>query len=273
MLDSVSTTSAAVSTSAGNSTSASGGVQSLERAFAVLEALADAGRPVGVSELSGTTGLSLATIHRLLRTLVELGYVRQEASRGYALGPGLIRLGERASAGLGAWSRPLLSEVAQELGESVNLAALEGDHVVYVAHVPSSRSMRMFTEVGSRRPVHSTGVGKAMLADLPADEARALVEAAGMLAATEHTITDPADLAAELHRVAERGYALDEEEQELGVRCVAVSASGAGPAMAVSVSGPTSRMTDDLVARAVPLLQRTVTAISRELTGRRGETA
>ncbi|MXG89268.1 helix-turn-helix domain-containing protein [Nocardioides sp. YIM 123512] len=250
-----------------------GRVQSLERAFVLLEALAEADRPLGVTELTGPTGLSLGTVHRLLRTLVDLGYVRQEASRGYALGPGFIRLGERASAGLGAWCRPLLAEAAQELGESVNLAALEGDHVVYVAHVPSSRSMRMFTEVGSRRPVHSTGVGKAMLADLPAAEALALAAADGMPPATEHTITDPDTLAAELRRVAERGYALDEEEQELGVRCVALAVPGPGPRLAVSVSGPTARMTDDLVARAVPLLQRTVTAISRELTGRRGETA
>jgi IclR family transcriptional regulator, acetate operon repressor len=246
-----------------------GGVQSVERSFALLEALAGAGRPLGVSDLAAASGLSLGTIHRLLQTLVGLGYVRQEPSRTYALGAGLIRLADGAASGLGAWARPLLAEVAAELGESVNLAALEGDHVVYVAHVPSTRSMRMFTEVGSRVPLHSTGVGKAMLATLERDDAAALVARAGMPAATEHTLTRWPALAAELDAVALRGHAMDEEEQEHGVRCVAVACPGAGPRLAVSVSGPTARMDDALVARAVELLQGVASAIAEETGGPR----
>lgn len=244
-----------------------GGVQSVERAFALLEALARHGQPVGVSELAAERGLSLGTIHRLLRTLVNLGYVRQEPSRTYALGPGFIRLGDRATAGLAAWSRPLLEGVVAELGESVNLAALEGDRVVYIAHVPSPQSMRMFTEVGSRVPAHSTGVGKAMLAGLDPEDVRSLVARTGLPAATEYTITDPDRLAAELELIASQGYALDEQEQELGVRCVAVGLPGDGPRLAVSTSGPTSRMTDDVVHRAVHLLRGVALAIANEMKG------
>ena len=242
-----------------------GSVQSVERTFTLLEALASSERPLGVSQLAAESHLSLGTIHRLLRTLVDLGYVRQEPSRTYSLGPGLIRLGERAASGLAAWSRPLLEGLARELGESVNLATLEGDRVVYVAHVPGPGSMRMFTEVGSRVASHSTGVGKAMLAQLPPQEVRALIARTGLDAATKHTITDVERLAGALKQISAQGYALDEEEQELGVRCVAVAVPGAVPPLAVSTSGPTARMTEQLLARAIPLLQQVAGAIADEM--------
>lgn len=243
----------------------SGGVQSVDRTFGLLEALADSDHPLGVSELAGGSGLPFATVHRLLRTLVDLGYVRQDASHTYSLGSGLVRLGRRAANGLAARSRPLLEETATELGESVNLATLEGDRVVYLVHVPGSRSMRMFTEVGSRVAAHSTGVGKAMLAQLPADVTQALLHRTGMPPATEFTITDPGDFVAALRTISRQGYAVDEQEQELGVRCVAVAVAGATPPLAVSVSGPTVRMTTDLLARAVPCLRRAADAITEEM--------
>lgn len=245
-------------------TTRAGGVQSVERAFELLQVLAARGRPMGVTDLAGVSGLSPGTIHRLLRTLVDLGYVRQDGNRTYALGHALIRLGERATSGLAAWSRPLLEEVMADLGESVNLAALENDQVVYLAHVPSFQSMRTFTEVGSRVPAHSTGVGKAMLAQLGERAARSLLDRTGMPPATGCTITDPDAMAAELSAVARRGYAVDEEEQEVGVRCVAVPVLGAVPPLAVSVSGPRARVTDDLVARAVAPLQAAAAAIAAE---------
>jgi IclR family acetate operon transcriptional repressor len=247
------------------------GVQSVERAFQLVEALAAEARPMGVTDLARVSGLSLGTIHRLLRTLVDLGYVRQDQSRSYALGLAFVRLGERAASGLASWSRPLLEEVAREVGESVNLAALENDQVVYIAHVPSSRSMRTFTEVGSRVAAHSTGVGKAMLSQLDERDVRALLGRTGMPGPTAHTLTEPDKMTAALRQVVRHGFALDEQEQELGVRCVAVPVVGAVPPLAVSVSGPRSRMTDELVQRAVPLLQAVATAIADETTHPRGE--
>lgn len=240
------------------------GVQSVVRAFALLEVLASHDRPLGVTDLGAESGLSLGTIHRLLRTLVGLGYVRQDPSRGYALGPGFIKLGERAAHGLASWSRPLLEKLVRELDESVNLASLENDQAVYVAHVPSSRSMRTFTEVGSRVAVHSTGVGKAMLASMPEHQARALLGRTGMPASTVHTFTDPDALVRELRVISARGYALDEEEQETGVRCVAVPVPGARPPLAVSMSGPSARVTDVLVKRAIPLLEDVADVIAHQ---------
>ncbi|WP_039739286.1 IclR family transcriptional regulator [Saccharomonospora halophila] len=241
----------------------SGGVQSLERAFELLERIADAGGETSLSELATSSGLPMPTIHRLVRTLVSLGYVRQNTNRRYALGARLIRLGENASLQFGTWARPLLAELVEEVGETANLAVLERDEVVYVAQVPSSRhSMRMFTEVGRRLLPHGTGVGKAVLAHLPRDEARALLERTGMPAYTDHTYTDPDALLDHLAAVADRGYVLDESEQELGVRCIAVAIPGAPTPTAVSVSGPEGRLTDETVARIAPAVLHTATRLS-----------
>jgi IclR family acetate operon transcriptional repressor len=246
----------------------SGGVQSLERAFELLEAMADAGGVIGLSRLAQESGLAMPTIHRLVRTLVDLGYVRQEPSRQYALGPRLIRLGDSASRLLGTWSRPYLSRLVDALGESANLAMLDGDRVVYVAHVQSTRSMRMFTEVGRRVYPHCTAVGKALLAHLPPGDVHALLARTGMPAQTEHTITEPALLGEEIDRVRAQGYAIDDGEQEIGVHCVAVPVLGTSNRLAVSVSGPAPRMTPALVERAVPLLRQAAADLAAELTVR-----
>ena len=140
----------------------SGGVQSVERVFDLMEAIADAGGEISLSDLAAASSLPLPTIHRLLRTLVSLGYARQLPSRRYALGPRLIRLGERAGKQLGTLAGPVLEHLVRELGETSNLAMLDGDGAVYVAQRPSPHAMRMFTEVGRRVNLHNTGVGKAL---------------------------------------------------------------------------------------------------------------
>jgi IclR family acetate operon transcriptional repressor len=242
-----------------------GGVQSLNRAFALLEHMAAAGGDVALSELAARSGLPLPTIHRIVRTLVGSGYVRQLPSRRYALGPRLIGLGDAASRMLGEWARPHLSHLVDEVGETANMAMLDGDAVVYVAQVPSRHSMRMFTEVGRRVPVHCTGVGKALLAQLAPERVRTLLAGAGMPAQTPHTITDPDRLARELDRIRHQGYAVDDAEQELGVRCVAVAVPG-GPSMtALSVSGPESRVTWAAVERIAPLLREVAQALAGRL--------
>ncbi|GDY30627.1 IclR family transcriptional regulator [Gandjariella thermophila] len=242
----------------------SSGVQSLQRAFNLLERLADVGGEASLSELAAASGLPLPTIHRLIRTLVTLGYVRQNTNRRYALGARLIRLGETASRQFGTWARPLLAELVDEVGETANLAVLESDEVVYVAQVPSRHSMRMFTEVGRRVLPHGTGVGKAILSRLPVDDVRALLARTGMPAFTPNTITDPEELIRQLRRIAEQGYALDESEQELGVRCVAVPLDGGPTLAAVSVSGPQGRLTKQAVSRIVPVVRRIADQLSQQ---------
>jgi IclR family acetate operon transcriptional repressor len=236
-------------------------VQSLDRAFALLEQLADAGGSASISELAHRTDLPLPTIHRLVRSLVAGGYVRQLPSRRYALGPGLVRLGASAGRMLGDSATPHLQQLVAEIGESANMAVLDGDAVVYVAQVPSAHSVRMFTEVGRRVLPHRTGVGKALLSTLPDEQVRAILARTGMPAATDATITDPDTLLAELRVVRARGYAVDDGEQETGVRCVAVPVSPENLGLtanlgnaAISVSGPSSRVSTDRVAQIAPLL-------------------
>jgi len=178
--------------------------------------------PPSQAILAELSGLPLPTIHRLTRTLVGLGYVRQLPSRQYALGPKLIRLGESATRMIGAWSRPHLVDLVKATGETANMAMLDGTMAVYVAQVPSEHSMRMFTEVGRRVYPHSTGVGKALLSQLSDDDVRRIVTRTGMPAQTANTITDPDALVADLELIRRRGYAVDEGEQEVGVRCFAV---------------------------------------------------
>lgn len=242
-----------------------GGVQSLRRAFELLEHLADTGGEASLSELAATSGLPMPTIHRLIRTLVALGYVRQNTNRRYALGARLIRLGENASMQFGTWARPLLAGLVDEVGETANLAVLERDEVVYVAQVPSKHSMRMFTEVGRRVLPHGTGVGKAILSQLPPEEVRALLTRTGMPSYTEHTVTSPDELLRHLATIASQGYAVDESEQELGVRCVAAPLTGTPAPAAVSVSGPEGRLTKEAVSRIAPAVQRVAATLSAHL--------
>ncbi|MEU1944890.1 IclR family transcriptional regulator [Streptomyces sp. NPDC059474] len=246
-------------------TAGSGGVQSLERAFDLLERMADAGGEVGLSELSTSSGLPLPTIHRLMRTLVACGYVRQQPNRRYALGPRLIRLGESSARLLGTWARPYLARLVEETGETANMALLDGDEVVYVAQVPSRHSMRMFTEVGRRVLPHTTGVGKALLASTPPEEVRALLARTGMPAVTEKTITSPDGFLDALRQVHELGYAVDDNEQEMGVRCLAVPVPDSPAPAAISISGPAGRVTDEATQRIVPILKEVAVELSGAL--------
>lgn len=243
----------------------SGGVQSIERAFGLLETMADHGGIMGLSQLAAESGLPMPTIHRLLRTLVDLGYLRQEPSREYVLSPRLMRLAESSSRMLGVYARPHLARLVDTLGESANLAILDGDQIVYVAQVPSRHSMRMFTEVGRRVMPHCTAVGKAIMADIPPEQVRELLDRTGMPKHTDNTITDPGTFAEQLRWSREHGYAIDEGEQELGVRCVAVAVPDAPSRLAISVSGPAGRMTDELVERAAPLLTEAGKNLSADL--------
>ena len=244
----------------------SGGVQSVQRAFDLLEIVVAGGGEMAIGEISTASGLPLPTIHRLLRTLVERGYMRQLPSRRYALGFRLVPLGVAANAMVGDAAREVLHSLVDELGETANLAVLSGDHAEYVAQVPSRHAMRMFTEVGRRVELHCTGVGKALLAQLDEAQVAGIVGRVGLPAYTEHTISTEAALRDELAAIRGRGHALDEQEQELGVRCVAVPiATGPASWMAVSVSGPLTRMSDDVVGRAVPLLETAAQRLAASL--------
>ncbi len=241
---------------------ATDGVKSVARVFDLLELIADAGGDVTLSELSTSANLPLPTIHRLLRTLVSLGYARQLANRRYALGPKLVRLGEVANRKFGQIAMPQLKDLVERLGETANLATIDGDRVIYVSQAPSPHAMRMFTEVGRRSFLHSTGVGKAILAQLGDDAVREIIARTGMPRATERSLDSIEALLADLALTRERGYAIDDGEQEIGVRCYAMSVPDMPVPTAVSVSGPVARVDESFAERSVPVLREIVAEIS-----------
>ncbi len=238
-----------------------GRVQSVDRAFALVDALSRRGGRASLGDLCTDTGLAAATVHRLCATLAESGHLRRDARRDYLLGPRLQQVGDAAERATWSWAQPVLTAVVDGTGETANLAVREGDAVVYLAQVPSPHSMRMFTEVGRRVEVHCTAVGKALIAHDPDDAVRAMLDRAGMRRYTSSTIVEPPDLLTELGRVRRQGFATDESEQEEGVRCVAISVGVGEAAFAVSASGPEARFTADRRAAAVEVLRSAVSAL------------
>jgi len=237
----------------GEASRPAGPVQSVDRALDLLEALGRAGKPLGVGELAAQTRLPQGTAHRLLQSLQQRGYVRRDGSRKYSLGAAAVRLADGAQQALARSAQPYLAELVALSGETANLAVREGDDVVYIAQVSSPHTLRMFAEVGRHVPPHSTAVGKVLLAALPRDEALGIVRRTGLAPRTPATITDLDAFAAELDLVEGQGWAADEEEQERGVRCVAVPVRGPVTVdAAMSLSGPADRFaggrTDGLVA-------------------------
>ena len=238
-------------------------VQSVDRAFAVLEALAADERPVGIAELVDLTGLPQGTVHRLLQSLHQRGYVRRDAARKYSLGTSAVRLADAAQRAMVRSARPHLAELVAISGETANLAVLEGDDVVYVAQVPSPHTLRMFAEVGRHVPPHSTAVGKVLLAGMPRERALAVLRRSGLAPRTATTITDLDAFVTELDLVTVQGWAADEEEQEAGVRCVAVPVGAPGAALAaLSLSGPADRFAGGRTAGLVEEMQRVARAFT-----------
>ena len=246
-------------------TAAGAPVQSVDRALLLLELLAQSGGRLAITDLAASSGLSLSTVHRLLASLTARGYVRQDPDRRYALGTALLPLGDAATRLLSSWAMPFLSQLAEHCGETSNLAVLEDDHVTYVAQAPGRHRMRMFTEVGRRVLPHSTAVGKVLLAWQGDEQVRRIVTRLGLPSRTPRTVTTLASLRAELAAVRERGWSVDDEEEEVGVRCMAVPVGpGHRAVAAVSVSAPASRL--EVGQRdVVEALQRVATDLARSI--------
>lgn len=244
-----------------------GGVQAIERALILLEQLASAGTWVGISELSQATGQPVGTVHRLLMTLNARGYVtRDERTRRYTLGPACHLLANRAQymTDWKALATPLLRQLVEISGETANLAILDSNYAVYVAQAQSTRIVRMFAELGNRIPLHATGCGKVLLAYQPEDVITFLLEQINLTAFTSTTIIAEDLLLQELTLVRLRGYAIDNCEQEEGVRCLSVPVMGEFERIqaAISITGPSSRLEDQRMHDLIPQLQR----ISTDLT-------
>jgi IclR family KDG regulon transcriptional repressor len=235
----------------------------------ILEALD--GSPAGLQlrEISRQTGIHKSTAYRFLAHLESEGYLLRSDAGAYIVGPKLARLGAGLAyhETLRELSRPVIQNIWRITGETVNLAALDGQDVLYLDVLESAHSFRMVSPVGMRRPPNCTALGKAMLAYLPAEPREALVSSLTFERFTPHTLTSAARLKKELAKVRLQGYALDDQETDLGARCVAapiIDASGKVTA-AISVSGPITRINRDRIRSFIAAVKEGARAISSRL--------
>ncbi len=250
-----------------------GQVQSLSRALALLEHLAAAERGISLTDLAKRARLAPSTTHRLLATLDQHGFAELDAEHG------LWFVGVRAFAVGNAFlahrdfittARPFMRRLMEESGESVNLGILEKGEVVFLSQVECREMMRMFVRLGGRVPAHASGVGKALLAALPESYVKGIFEQRGLQRFTENTIDASAILQENLAKVRALGYAFDDEEHAVGLRCVASTLHDehGDPVAAISLSGPRARIIDRRVETLGQLVRDTADRITAALGGR-----
>jgi IclR family transcriptional regulator, acetate operon repressor len=246
-------------------------IQSVDRALFLLETIAEAGGEASLTDLSNRTGLNISTCHHLLATLIQRGFAAKVPGRRlYALGARILYLGHAClQVDLPRRARPYLEDINQATGETVHLAALQGDAVVTVAVREARHAVRVDTgRLGRVEAPHATSVGKAIMAWLPEDEIQRIL-AGGMKRFTDNTITNFPALVESLRAVRRTGYAIDREEFLPGVICVGAAIRDQAGAVigAISASTPTMRASEEHVARIRDEVNAATRALSAEFGG------
>ncbi|MCB1723742.1 MAG: IclR family transcriptional regulator [Gammaproteobacteria bacterium] len=247
-----------------NEPSSASGIQVIDRATALLDAISRYQDPVSLKVLGAETGLHASTAHRILASLIHNRFVERDAVGHYRLGMRLLQLGVRlhSNIDLRAVALPVMERLRDTFGESVNLTVREGDVVVYIEKATPNRMMHVQQLVGSRAPLHVTAVGKLMLGAAGDDEIKGYAQRTNLPAYTRNTITTLARLTDECHKSIERRYALDNEEAEIDVGCIGVLLydSTGSVAAGLSVSAPIERRrmawVDDMVAAGREISER-----------------
>lgn len=246
-------------------------VQSIDRIFDIIEILSTTPSGMILKDISSTSGLHRSTVHRLLSCLVDRGYVYKDISTGkYCLTLRFFEIGCTVSGTLDLVSiaREQLDELSEFAQEAVHLVKREGNSVVYLYKTePSKALFRMASHVGRRNPLYCTGVGKSILAHLPETEVEHIWLTSEVQAITEKTITDFNELKKQLLLARTRGYAIDNEENEIGVYCIAAPIFNwaSEPIGAVSISTPLNRMTRENEERLLPRLLSVTRNVSVQL--------
>jgi IclR family pca regulon transcriptional regulator len=233
---------------------------SLARGLAVVRAFSDSGKPQTIAQISQKTGIPRAAVRRCLYTLQQLGYVDAELNN-FSLRPKVLTLGYSylSSTPLTVSSQPYLNNISRELGESSSLAVLDEGEVLYVARSAASRVMSVALNTGSRLPAYCTSLGRVMLAHLPADALDAYFARVKLRAMTEHTVVGQKRLREILAGVRRDGYAVIDEELELGLRSIAVPVRGASGQIvaALNVGAQAARVSADRMRHEfLPVLLR-----------------
>jgi IclR family acetate operon transcriptional repressor len=251
----------------GESDGRDGGVQSVDRALSIIETLAEDDEGYRLSDLAVRTGLSTSTVHRLLATLEKRRFVQFDrdgskwhvGAQSFSVGATFAR-----RRNFTAQAMPYLRKLRDQTRETANLAVVDDEAIIVLTRIESREIMRSLTKVGGRVAMVASGVGKAVLATYSDEDVNGVICRQGMPRLTEKSIVRPSELFRELQIIRRQGYAVDDEEARMGLRCVAavVYSDCSEPLAAISVSGMTSRITDE----RLPVLGCIVRAVAAELT-------
>jgi IclR family KDG regulon transcriptional repressor len=246
-------------------------VFALGRGLSILDTFSGQAGDLGVNEIARIVGMHKSTVSRLCATLESAGYLeRDPSSNRFRLGARIYQLAGSSSpptTDVRIVARPVMLELVEKSSETATLGVREGSDIVTIDVVDGLNYMRMATRVGMRTQIHASAVAKAILAYMPPDEVEELLAEWPMTQLTPNTITDPAALKKTLAEVRQRGYALDVEELEIGLRCVAAPIRDpAGRVVAgISISGPRHRMTNEAMRRFSPLVREAGDKVSARL--------
>ncbi|WP_163650221.1 IclR family transcriptional regulator C-terminal domain-containing protein [Modicisalibacter sp. 'Wilcox'] len=257
---------------AGSGKSSGGHSQSLVRGLNILEGLAAAPGGLGLSDIAQIVGLAPSTTHRLLQALHKQGFITHDAELGlWKVGVKTFQIGNTflEARDFVATARPFLRSLTRDSGETANLAIRDDGLAVFLAQSESSQMMRMITRLGSRAPLHASGVGKALLAWLPDKEVERILQSRGLNRVTPNTLDTPARLRESLAEIRRQGYACDREEHAIGLNCVAASLHDehGAPLAAISVSGPVARIPESRLAELGGMVSRAAREITTQIGG------
>lgn len=244
-------------------------VRSIDRAVAILKCFSEKRKEMKLSDIADELDLNKSTVHGIISTLKYHGLIDQdEETQKYRLGLYLMELGNIVSSSMNIRdiAHPIIEDISNRFEETVHLSSLDRFDVVYIDKVESHQSMRIFTTIGSRMPAYCTGVGKAMLAYMDAETLNSLIPES-MDAITPHTITDKEVFLKHLKDIRSKGYAVDNEESSIGLRCIAapVFDQNGDPKYAISISGPTVRMTEERIEDIIRAIKDSARQISYRL--------
>ncbi|MDR3723775.1 MAG: IclR family transcriptional regulator [Terracidiphilus sp.] len=244
-------------------------VQALDRAFAVLDLLGESEAPLGLAQVASSLQLHKSTAHRFLMVLERHRMVERTPTGKFRLGLRLFDYGNRAieQYDMRERAQPHLRRLVAETEETAHLCVMEAARVIYIDKIEPTRTVRMITRIGATNPLHCTSVGKAILAFLPEDKVTEIMKKVRYERFTHRTIATPEALRTEIEKTRRRGYAVDDEELEEGLRCIAVPVLDAQrqPVAAVSISGPSFRVTAQKLPSIANHLLQCVRGISMDM--------
>lgn len=245
-------------------------IQSVDRAIQIIDFFTGPQSELGITEIAERMGLGKSTVYGLVNTLLQAGYLEQNVeNKRYRLGLRLFELGSIVQSRMDVReiARPYLEELSKTFNMTVHMGIYRDWEMVYIDKVDSPNTRIVYSQVGKRAPMYCTGIGKAVLANMSTADIQYILRTQPLEMLTEHTLTESEQIMKELEEIRSRGYAVDNEEVELGLRCVAVPVYDyrKKPIAAISISSAAAYLNDEKIRQAAVGLQKTAKEISKRM--------